>query len=503
MRNGIFVAFLMALALAIQAPGLGAPLLEGAAGKQAHTAMIARNLYRGRSTWMRPIVDDLGAPGYFVKEVPLVPGLAALGYGVAGSVDERWGRLVSCSAWAFGAALTFTILGGSGLVTQIVGSLWWILAPLALAYAPAFQTDPTMVTVSLAALLSTLRWRAQPSAGRATTVGVLLSIALLLKPHAAFWLLPSMLFVAAAAESPTTPRPRARQLVVLGSCAAIGCAIAGCWYAHAATIHLHHPAAGATVPYGWIDPTLLLRGDFYRELTRQQVCMVFTPPGLLLGGLGILRGKREWTLAEKALLIWGAGSLLQAFVFSTRLFDDLSRGTEYYQLPMIPVAGLLIGRGIRMLLDLLNTRPWPCRAAVGGLSGVVLLLFAAHAARGAMRAPARYGNLLAQCEEVRRLTTPRDEIFVLSDRGGVVLYYCDRRGSGFVIRDSVPSVFWKSHNMPSADQLELAVARARYAYVPFPELLPPNSPWMKMFEEQWDRVASQDSSMILYRKRSR
>ena len=38
-------------------------LLEGAAGKQTHTAMIARNLYRGRASLLRPTVDDMGKPG--------------------------------------------------------------------------------------------------------------------------------------------------------------------------------------------------------------------------------------------------------------------------------------------------------------------------------------------------------------------------------------------------------------------------------------------------------
>ena len=39
------------------------------------------------------MVDDLGPPGYFIKEAPLLPATAALFYGATGEVDEAWGRI--------------------------------------------------------------------------------------------------------------------------------------------------------------------------------------------------------------------------------------------------------------------------------------------------------------------------------------------------------------------------------------------------------------------------
>ena len=41
----------MAIGVLVRLPTLGFPLLEAAAGKQTHTAMVARNLYRGSSSW--------------------------------------------------------------------------------------------------------------------------------------------------------------------------------------------------------------------------------------------------------------------------------------------------------------------------------------------------------------------------------------------------------------------------------------------------------------------
>ena len=49
------LAAILLLGLLLRVPGLTGPLFEGAAGKQAHTAMVARNLARGRCScpWRR------------------------------------------------------------------------------------------------------------------------------------------------------------------------------------------------------------------------------------------------------------------------------------------------------------------------------------------------------------------------------------------------------------------------------------------------------------------
>ena len=53
--------------------------------------------------------------------------------------------------------------------------------------------------------------------------------------------------------------------------------------------------------------------------------------------------------------------IAQSLAFDTRLFDEAARGTEYYQLSMVPVATLLIGRG-----TVAATR-WRSAAGSGGM----------------------------------------------------------------------------------------------------------------------------------------
>jgi hypothetical protein len=500
-RNVVAVLGLVVVGLALHVPLLDAPLLEGAAGKQTHTAMIARNLYRGRSTFVRPVVDDLGSPGYFVKELPLLPAAAAILYGVTGRVDESVGRLLSVLAWLCGVPLIFALLSrGHDAGQALLAAAWWIGAPLAYVYARAFMSDAAMVSAALAALLAVVRWRETPSTGRAAAAGALLALALLLKPHAVFWLAPAAFVVVfAAADGVARPSP-GRTLALLAS-AALACAVAAGWYVHAATVHRAFPAAGATRLDGWFDAPSLLAPALYGEILRQLVWMIFTPPGVLVAVAGVFLTRRSWHGVERALLAWGAGVIVQCLVFDTRLFDEYARGTEYYQLAMVPVAAMLIARGVVAIRAALPERPM-LRLVVPIAIAVLLAGSAAHEVQAALALPERYHHILDDCALVRTLTQPRDEMFVLADRGGTILYYCDRRGSTFVPARAVKRVFARAENVVGAKQLAEILDRASYVYIPFPELLGEGSSWLAMFESSWERVPTPGTEVRLYRHRS-
>jgi len=491
---------LVAAGVALHLPLLGEPLLEGAAGKQTHTAMVARNLYRGRATLARPTVDDLGTPGYFVKEVPVLPALTAALYGAAGGVHESFGRALSLAAWLCGVPLVLALRRRAGRDAEaLVAAAWWIGAPLAYVYARAFMSDAAMVTVSLATLLAALRWREAPGTGRACAAGALLGAALLLKPHAVFWLA-SSLAVVARARADATPRPQPRALAAFTLAAGAGAALAAAWYAHAALVHVQFPAAGATSLRGWFDAATLLDPALYLEIARQQVRMVFTPVGTLLAVAAVVLVRRGWDLGERALLAWACGVVLQCLVFDTRMFDDLARGTEYYQLAMVPVAGLLIARGLVAVDAAVAGRRAGLRAAFTAALVALLAGNAVFEARAALAVPERYRRILDDCAFVRETTAPRDDLFVLADRGGTILYYCDRRGVTFVPARAVQRVFARADNVVGTRQLADALDAASWVYVPFPELLGERSSWLAHFEESWQRVPAPGREVRLYRR---
>jgi hypothetical protein len=490
---------LVVLAAIALAPQIDAPMLEGAAGKQTHTAMVARNLHRGLASVARPRIDDVGDPGYFVKEFPALPAATAAAYGAIGGVDERILRGLAGLGWILSVVLGASILGRAlPRPYALLGGAWMAIAPLAQTYGAAATNDPWAVAAALLGVISILHWRATPTPGRAALVGIAVAIAFLAKPHSAFWLGPAAAtLVLARGASDGVRRPGLGAVAQITLAAALGLGLAGTWYAHGAGIHRIHPVPGATVPQGWTDASLLLEPGLWLEIARQTLFMALTPPGAVLGLLGLARGPRFSSL-ERAILAWGMGVWLQGLVFAPRMFDNLSRGTEYYQLPMLLPAGLLIARGLREILGHLE-EAWS-RRLITGATLLALALAATLRAGVATEVPEGYLDMLDDCEFVKSRTRPDDRFVVLADRGGTVLYYCDRRGQTFSLAKAVGDNIAERATRASRVQLAQTLAAADYLFVPFPELLDDPSSLAEQFGREWVTVPIPDSDALLFRK---
>lgn len=479
---------------------LGQPLLEGAAGKQTHTAMVARNLHRDRATFTRPRVDDVGRPGYFIKELPVLAGGAALAYDLSGEIDERWLRFLATVAWLL-ALPTFAGLLRSALGSRaaLVGGLWLVASPMAATYVPSAMTDSLAVAASIGALAAVVGWRREPGTARALLCALLVAAAALLKPHTAFWLGPAATWLVLRGENHPPPAPRAA-VAILATLTGLGLAAASGWYLHAASVHQAYPVPGATVAEGWTDPALLATPGLYIEIGRQAVMMVFTPIGVGLALLGLFRGSHLGPV-ERAFLLWGAGVLVQCLIFAPRMFDELSRGTEYYQLALVPTAAILIARGVEAL------SAWP----VGGRRGAtvaaavlgLLVVGAVREASLAARIPDEYENLLSDCEKVRAATASSDRFVVFADRGGTVLYYCDRSGIVFSPAGEEADGTVPDNAEVAPIDVSRALNEANYVYFPFPPTNANEVGLRSQLAEAWPEVPLPGSNARLFANPSR
>lgn len=492
---------LVALGALIRVPGLDSPLLEGAAGKQTHIAMVARNLHRGDSTFARPRIDDVGEPGYFVKELPVLQAAAAMAYGVAGTIDERILRTLPALAWLVGIPLLAGLLAPSiGPFAAGLAGLWMAIAPIAVVYSRTALNDSPAVILSLAALAVLVAWRKSPSATRALGGALLVGVAFLLKPHTAIWLGPAAAYLCLARGPEGSPeRPSPGALATIGAAAAVALVAAGQWYLHAAAIHEAYPVPGATVASGWVAPALLGDPRLYAEIARQTIGMVFTPVGAAIAAYGVATGPRL-SLVERALLAWGAGVVLQCLVFAPRMFDALSRGTEYYQLPLVVTAAALIGRGLAGLASHARAKgaglPW----AVGAIA-ILLLTNVVWQERRAAQIPTQYATLLEDCAVLQEQTSRNDRFVVLADRGGTVLYYCDRKGVTFSLGKAVHEVIRdQDQKEASPAALSRALAGATHLYIPFPDLLDQTDTTLARLGAEWDEVPLPGSNARLYRR---
>ena len=485
------VAGLLLVGFLAQLPQIKKPLLEGAAGKQAHTAMIARNLSNGIAVFSRPIVDDMGNPGYFVKEIPLIPQMAAWINATTDLPIDASGRLLGLLAWLVASLVFFLALARALPREKALLALFWaIFSPLSFAYAPAFQNDTTAVAFSLSTWAILLAWRKEPRLSTAVLAGIFTALSLLLKPHTVFWLAPA----AAVLVFAGTDRPSWRHWAPLAVTGISGGLAASIWYFHAASIHRAFPVPGATVAEGWIEPGLLWTSYFWGELGRQIVMMVFTPIGIGLSLIGLFRSTRR-QLVEWSLLAWGAGVLVQDLVFATRFIDELSHGTEYYQLALVPVAGLLISDGILQLRD----RAPKFRPAVVGLALLALGTSAPLLAHDARTPPPHYKTLLEDCARVQSLTNKADPFLVFADRSGTILYYCERRGMTFTLGTRAVTAQPGAAPAASRSEIDRAVRQARFIYFPFPEQVE-DPAFLENFEKRWQELDMSPSAARLFRQ---
>lgn len=500
-RTTAALVALLGLTALLQISRLQTPLLEGAAGKQAHMGMVAKNFARGYSSFTRPRVDDVGPPGYFVKEMPVLPMVTAVLAGASTAPIDSVGRGLGLAAWLLAVAVFFRIVQrvrGDGV--GLVAAAWMAWSPLALAYAPAFQNDQATVAASLLAFLALARWREAPTPSRALATAPLILATLLLKPHAALWLAPAAaVFVFAGSKGGRAERRACAVMVLVGTLAA---AAALPWYLHAASIHRAFPVAGATVPEGWVDVGLLADPYLWQELARQIGQMVFTPGGLVLAGVGLVARRKQLRTSEWALLAWGAGVLVQDLVFTTRFFDELSHGTEYYQLPMLAPAALLIAGGCAAVLENMAGRGCGRLRQLAGAAGLATLLLvpSARAARAAIEQPARYTRLLADCARVRAATDPSGAFVVFADRGGTVLYYCERSGTTFTLAGGQTKTRGHQGQAAGGEHLTRTLTAARYVYFPFPELLLDEG-LLSHFREHWRAMSLGEPELLLFEKK--
>lgn len=496
------LAALLLAATALQWSQFRAPLLEGAAGKQTHMAMVARNFADAPGTFLHPRVDDVGTPGYFVKELPVIPWIVGLTSDDSTAGTAAGGRRAGWLGWLAAALLVARLARRAHMPSGApLAVAWMLFAPLALAYGPAFQNDQWAVAASLAALLAMLRWRAQPDTKRALACIPWLAMALLLKPHTAFWLAPAALVVLAGGRK--AARPEGRAITTMLACGLAAGTLALPWYLHALAVHREFPIAGASVTDGWVNLRLLLEPYFWAELARQVGWMVLTPVGAVLAGLGWFAGRKERSVVDASLVAWTGGVILQDVLLATRIFDTLSRGTEYYQMPLLVPAAIFIARGTVLIASRLQDAPAWSRAAALGTLALALLVPAFSIARDARQAPARYGDLLADCDRVRRASDPGGSFVVLGDRGGTVLYYCERRGLTYKLAGARTSEVDVGSSPPvDQDRFNEVLAAADYVYFPYPELVTDRS-LLTHFETWWDRVPTGDSSVLLFRNRYR
>jgi len=395
----LFVAILTGIIL-VRLPGLRDPLFGLHHVRMNETAAIARNFYENSMNILYPQISWGGnGPGYSEDAFQLYAFLVALLYKVFG-VSDVVGRGLSLFSFVLSAVMLFLLARRLFNQRAALFALFFFgVAPLGIYYGRSFQPDPLMLLCSLAAVYLFLVWT---ETGREVALwgsALALSAAVLTKPlnlylglpllylcHRLFgWGLLRQWRLWLYAPLPIVP-------MVL-------------WYWHAHRLWLEYGNTNGmwTLPWLFGSPALWSDPSLYRELAKRLVYKITTVAGapLLLLGL-VLRQPSRVYLAQ----IWAA-----AFGVAVLITAGAQKVHDYYQLPMLPVASLLMAYAAdylwahRPLKHTLLPEPLTSKTLILGLC-LLAVGSAAQAMQIFYRMPPNLTDQLAFASRLRALTEP-------------------------------------------------------------------------------------------------
>lgn len=408
---------LIVLQLLLTSYHITSPFLDYHAWRQADTAAIARNFYHNGFNILYPQIDWGGAgPGYVETEFQLVPFLTAVLYQLFG-VHDYVARLVAISFSVLSVYLIYKL--SYKYFTRnvaIFSALFFIISPLNIYTSRSFQPESAMIFFSLGSLyffdawIEKERWGAFALASFCTTAAFLVKIPTIFLGVPLLWLAYSKyrwhLF-------------KEWKLYLFAALALIPPIL---WYYHAHLLFLQYgntfgiwtltDTEGWNAKWGSLD--IWFNSAFYNNYLLRLSGIVLTPVGFTLFILGVfqkVRSKREYVFH-----FW----LLSVLIY----FLVLARGNwihDYYQLPLVPVAAIFMGKALAMLFGIKQER----KIGVFALLAVTLLMSVS------IFLPPLYKIDGAQHEAGPAIDklTPKGALIIAGDGyAPTLLYYANRKG---------------------------------------------------------------------------
>ncbi len=379
------------------------PIVENYVGRQVPTAMVARNIDRGKGL-LRPQLDTAPFPNYFLVEPPIYEaGVVVLRQATSLSLVQA-GRIFSALATMLAVLGLFGLVRGrDGPLVATLAAAAFAVFPLTVRYGRAFQPDAAMIGAVVLGMACWDRHRARPRWYWLTAAWLLVALGFALKITAGCLLLPLVLVIARARSLRTT----------LTVCSTLLPALL--WYAWAA--HLLRLGEGSrasadnrAIWLGLLGPSALLDRETVKFVGWCLLVRAFTPLGAGLALVGLALRHAGNGNRDGLWLVWGIAALVGMAMLGEKLHH------EYYWLLIAPVAAVGIGRSLA----------WLAEKHRGFSVGVAILLVSLSwlQVRSTWRTPAEWDGL-EQAAQIVAKTVPAQAWLVAPE---ALLFQADRRG---------------------------------------------------------------------------
>ena len=397
------------------------PLLEFYPSRQIQTAEITKNLFYD-SEFLKPKVSYLGPEKkIFLLEAPIYNSIVVLTYKIFGGVNETLGRAVSVWAWLIAAFLIYSI---SRMFTKNIGSLtalyFYTFSPLSVLISKSFQPDQWMITFSLAAIFTLLKWTKNKKVVYFVISSIFASLAILTKlPAIIFLLFPLLLLI-------LTTKLKIGRLFFLYFF--VACLPVGVWTAYGFLLKDFSGVSHSAFSVGnWFGINLFWNRQYYYNVFGFEYHLVLLPTGILLFIVGIFQKLKP---DQRFLYFWLFGVFAYFIIFNKHNMTH-----EYYHLPMLPIACLFIGIACEnmwsSLIRRISVKP---SLIIFVLVAFTLITMLAPTYQRAYKPIDRFNYVIETADVINKNTGPNDLVIGSMDAGPALVFYSQRRGWGFDVQ---------------------------------------------------------------------
>jgi Dolichyl-phosphate-mannose-protein mannosyltransferase len=189
-RWWVVLGFLFVAALGIRLYRIGDPPFNFHETRQYRSLIIARAYYFDGAAavpeWKKQVANA-SRQKQGILEPPILEFLVSLGYRALGGERLWFPQVLSILFWLIGGGFLYRIGERvAGPESALFGVAFYLFLPFAVVASRSFQPDPLMVMLALASVLAILRDHAAPSRSRLGVAAVSSALAFLVKPGSVF-----------------------------------------------------------------------------------------------------------------------------------------------------------------------------------------------------------------------------------------------------------------------------------------------------------------------------
>lgn len=344
LKQILIIVFIFSLTFIVRLYKLNNPVADWHSWRQADTAAVARNFFKTGINLLYPQSDSLLALNpknlpnpnrYFINEFPFYNALVAILYRQFG-VHEYLARLISIVFASLGAVFLWLLTNRLyGAKIGLTAALFYALNPYNVYYGRVIMPDPIFVSLSIISLYLLIAWVKSQKLITAILLGVVFSLAMLVKPYAVF-MAPAMLYWVLVNLGLKVFKNKQAYLIALLSFVPILL-----WRYH----YFLHPEANFDTNWLFNQTNIRFTGAFFRWLIFERLNrLIFATGGFVLLIIGLLNSYKNKTRGIIFIWFFSVISYMTIFAMGNVTHD-------YYQLPIMPVGSILVAFGIWAIID--------------------------------------------------------------------------------------------------------------------------------------------------------